>query len=450
MKNLHLILGLMLAAAPIAACGDDDDGDDVPTGNAGSSAGSGQAGSSAGSGGMASGDGGVSQGPADIVDTAVAADDFTQLAQALTTAGLVEALKGDGPFTVFAPNDAAFEAFEEENPGVLADLSQDELANILQYHVVSGAAVRSSALQDGQLVETLAGPVLAIDLSGGSPLVNDARVVAADVEASNGVIHVIDRIIIPPGDIVEVATSADQFTILAQALADAELIETLQGEGPFTVFAPTDAAFEALASVPTGDALADVLTYHVLPGIAGPLDLVDGGVAVTVNGAPVLFELDGGAKINDANITVTNVVASNGVIHVIDAVIVPPENDIVQTAVAAGTFTSLVAALGDAGLVETLQGEGPFTVFAPTDDAFAELAAVPTGDALENVLLGHVISGAVGSGNLTAGDVEMLSGNSVMVATQGGVTVGGASVTMANILASNGVIHVIDAVLVPD
>ncbi len=452
MKNLHLILGLMLAAVPIAACGDDDDGDrgEVPTGEAGSSAGSGEAGSSAGSGGMASGDGGVGQGPADIVDTAVAAGDFTQLAQALTTAGLVEALQGDGPFTVFAPNDAAFEAFEDENPGVLAGLSQDELANILQYHVVSGAAVRSSALQDGQLVATLAGPVLAVDLSSGSPLVNDARVVAADVDASNGVIHVIDRIIIPPGDIVEVATSAGDFTILAQALADAELIETLQGEGPFTVFAPTDAAFEALSAVPTGDALADVLTYHVLPGIAGPLDLVDGGVAVTVNGAPVLFELDGGAKINDANITVTNVVASNGVIHVIDAVIVPPENDIVETAVAAGTFTSLVAALGDAGLVETLQGEGPFTVFAPTDDAFAELAAVPTGDALEQVLLGHVISVAIGFGNLSAGNVQMLSGKSVMVATQGGVTVGGASVTMANILASNGVIHVIDAVLVPD
>jgi transforming growth factor-beta-induced protein len=206
----------------------------------------------------------------------------------------------------------------------------------------------------------------------------------------------------------------------------------------------------ALSAVPSGDALVDVLTYHVAAGVFGPLDLVDGGVLPMVNGAPVLFSLDGGARINDAQIVVTNVVASNGVIHVIDAVIIPPEGDIVETAVAADSFTALAGALTDAGLVAALQGEGPFTVFAPTDDAFGELAEVPTGDALENVLLYHVVSGAIGSGDLTAGNVETLSGQNVAVSVDGGVTVNDANVTTANILTRNGVIHVIDKVLNPE
>jgi transforming growth factor-beta-induced protein len=193
----------------------------------------------------------------------------------------------------------------------------------------------------------------------------------------------------------------------------------------------------------------DVLTYHVLEGVAGPLDLVDGGAAVMVNGAPVLFDLSDGAKINDATISVTNVVASNGVIHVIDAVIVPPEDDIVDTAVAAGDFTSLAGALTDADLVDTLKGDGPFTVFAPTDAAFAALDAVPTGDALVDVLTYHVVDGAIGSGDLVAGDVEMLNGDSVSIDLMDGVMVNDSSVTTANILTRNGIIHDIDAVLIP-
>jgi transforming growth factor-beta-induced protein len=372
------------------------------------------------------------------------------LITALERAELVGALQAAGPFTVFAPSDDAFRAFERDNPGLLAGLGRAELATILSYHVVSGSELRSTQLRNGQLTRTLAGPVVAIDIAGGAVRVNDAVVSGADVAASNGVIHVIDRVLLPPDDLIEVAASSPDFSVLAQALSDAELVETLRGEGPFTVFAPTNAAFEALAALPAGDALADVLTYHVLAGIAGPLDLRSGGARVMVNGAPVQFQVSEAATtINDARLGRTNIVASNGVMHVIDAVIVPPADDIVSTAIGAGNFTALAAALTSAGLVETLQGQGPFTVFAPTDAAFDTQGELPSGDALADVLLYHVVDGAIGSGDLSAGRVTMLSGGPVTIALEDGVRVNDATVTTADILTRNGIIHVIDRVLLP-
>lgn len=260
-----------------------------------------------------------------------------------------------------------------------------------------------------------------------------------------------------PVSIVQTAIAAGSFTKLAEALTAADLVGALEGDGPFTVFAPTDDAFAAFEATNPGvlgslsvEQLTAILTYHVVAGAAvRSTELVDGGVVQTLNGAPALIGLKDGAKINDAKVTTADVVASNGVIHVIDAIILPPEKDIVETAVAAGTFTALTGALTDAGLVETLQGDGPFTVFAPPDEAFGKLAAVPSGDVLANVLLNHVVDGVVGSGNLSAGSVQMLSGSSVTVGLDGGVTIDGANVTSANILASNGVIHVVDRVLVP-
>lgn len=463
---------LLLGAS---ACSDDEapiDDDDMevagragseqsPAGSGGAGkAGSGEAGKAAGTGGSAAagtgggaaaGSGGsASSGPKNIVETAVAAGSFTKLAGALMTAKLVDALSGAGPFTVFAPTDAAFDAFEKANPGALGKLSVDDLTKILKYHVISGASVKSTDLKDGQLAKTLAGPVVAVDLSGDKPKVGGATVTMADVTASNGVIHVIDAILMPPKDIIEVATAAGKFTKLAEALTSANLVNDLKGEGPFTVFAPTDDAFAKLSAAPTGDALKNVLLYHVVSGVAGPLDLKDKGLLTTLSGSPALVETMGGAKIAGAKITQTNVVASNGVIHVIDTVIVPPANDIVQAATAAGSFTKLTGALMSAGLVDTLKGKGPFTVFAPTDAAFSMLESTPSGDALKNVLLYHVVMGAVGAGDLKAGDVStLLTDKKLAVTLNGGAKVNGAGVTMANVIAKNGVIHVIDKVLVP-
>ena len=284
---------------------------------AGSAAGGSAAGGRAGAGGSAAAE------PKDIVDTAVAAGSFTQLADALGKAGLVEALKGKGPFTVFAPTDDAFDAFEQENPGILGKLSKAELGDVLKYHVVSGAAVASKDLKDDQVFVTLVGSPVLIDTTGGVK-VADAEVTTADVVASNGVIHVIDKIILPPADdIVATAVAAGMFTKLAGALTAADLVKTLQGPGPFTVFAPTDAAFAKLAAVPTGDALKDVLLYHVVSGAVGSGDLKAGMVSTLLDGKSVTVKLTGGVTINDSKVTAANIIAKNGVIHVVDTVLVP-------------------------------------------------------------------------------------------------------------------------------
>jgi uncharacterized surface protein with fasciclin (FAS1) repeats len=332
MKYLPLMSVMVLAAGGLMGCSDDESNSDATAGTSGSatSAGTGNvAGKSSTNGGSASttaggGAGGSAEtAPKDIVDTAVAAGSFTQLAAALGTAGLVDALKGKGPFTVFAPTDDAFDAFEKENPGVLGKLSKAELGDVLKYHVIANAAVMSGDLKDEQVVITLLGSPVLLDTTGGVKIA-DASVTTADIEASNGVIHVIDKILLPPqDDIVATAIAAGTFKSLAGALTSAKLVETLQGSGPFTVFAPTDDAFDKLAAVPTGDALEDVLLYHVVAGAVGSGDLEAGMVPTLLDGKSVDVDLKGGVKINASMVSAANIIAKNGVIHVIDTVLVP-------------------------------------------------------------------------------------------------------------------------------
>jgi len=269
----------------------------------------------------------------DIVDTAVNAGSFNTLAAALKAAGLVDALKSDGPFTVFAPTD---EAFAKLPAGTVENLLKPEnraaLQAILKYHVVSGK-VLASDVAGLDHAETLNGQRVSISSSYGVR-VNNARVTSTDIQASNGVIHVIDTVIMPSmEDVVDVAVGAGQFTTLAAALDAAQLISTLKGDGPFTVFAPTDAAF---AKLPAGtvenllkpenrDKLRAVLTYHVVPGRVYADQALEAGSARTVQGSEVRIRTGArGAYVNDARITSTDIQANNGVIHVIDSVILPP------------------------------------------------------------------------------------------------------------------------------
>ena len=281
-------------------------------------------------------------------------------------------------------------------------------------------------------------------------------------------------------DIVETAADSGNFTVLLAALDAAELTGALKGAGPFTVFAPTDAAFTALlaelgieaADLLAHPQLADVLLYHVVSGQVESTDLVDGADVETLLGENITIDLDGGAKIIDAtggvaNVTVADVMTTNGVIHVIDKVLVPdsfvlstgPEMDIVEIALGNADFSTLVAALQKANLVGALQGPGPFTVFAPTNDAFASLLAALGISAedllaqpdLAKVLLYHVVSGKVMSTDLADGEVPTLNdGKTVTISLNDGVNVNDATVTTADIEATNGVIHVINSVLVPD
>jgi transforming growth factor-beta-induced protein len=267
------------------------------------------------------------------------------------------------------------------------------------------------------------------------------------------------------GNITEVAQAAGSFGTLLAAAQAAGLAETLATEGPFTVFAPTDAAFAALPEsaieVLLGDVelLTRVLTYHVVAGDLTAEAVLSLTELATLNGGPLQVRTDGGlAYVNDARIIQTDVFASNGVIHVIDAVLLPePVLDIPGTAETAGVFTTLLAAVEAAGLLGTLRGAGPFTVLAPTDEAFAALpdgtleALLADPETLADVLLYHVIVGDVRAAQvLTLTEATMANGGTVSISVENGeVRVNDSNVVATDIEATNGVIHVIDAVLIP-
>ena len=282
------------------------------------------------------------------------------------------------------------------------------------------------------------------------------------------------------GDIVDIAAGDSTFSILVAALQEAELVGALQGDGPFTVFAPTDEAFADLLAaldITAADLLAHpdlskVLLYHVVSGKVMSTDLSDGMKAPTLNGQSITVDLDMGVMIDSANVISADIEATNGVIHVIDSVLVPddfvlapemmdetPSVDIVDIALSDDNFSMLVSLLQEADLVGALQGDGPFTVFAPTNDAFTdlvtalditpeELMAQPE---LASVLLYHVVSGKVMSTDLSDGlQAATLNGESIDFDLMNGVKANNSMVIAADIEASNGVVHVIDSVLIPE
>ena len=266
-------------------------------------------------------------------------------------------------------------------------------------------------------------------------------------------------------DIVDTAVSAGSFNTLVKAVKAADLVDTLKGKGPFTVFAPTDDAFAAVPADTLNGLLADkaaltkVLTYHVVPGRITAADAMKADWAKTVMGQSLRIESgSNGVMIDGARVIKADIETSNGIIHVIDTVVLP-RKDIVDTAVAAGSFKTLVTAVKAADLVETLKGKGPFTVFAPSDSAFAKLPAgtvenlVKNKPALTGILTYHVVPGRILSTDLKVGSVMPATANgqklNVTKTRDGKVTVNGANVVSADILCGNGVIHVIDAVVLP-
>jgi len=393
--------------------------------------------------------------PNDIPRTAQCTGIHDTLVTAVIQGGLLETLQGEGPFTVFAPTDQAF-----TDAGIdLSAVSQSDLADILTYHVVSGA-VPASAVTECMSADSVNGNPLSFTVNGGV-MVNDANVTIADVNTSNGVIHVIDKVLMPtatPNDIPRTAQCTGIHNTLVTAVIQGGLLETLQGEGPFTVFAPTDQAFTDagidLSAVSQSD-LADILTYHVVSGAVPASAVTECMSADSVNGNPLSFTVNGGVMVNDANVTIADVNTSNGVIHVIDKVLMPTAtpNDIPRTAQCTGIHDTLVTAVIQGGLLETLQGEGPFTVFAPTDQAFTDagidLSAVSQSD-LADILTYHVVSGAVPASAVTeCMSADTVNGNPLSFTVNDGVMVNGANVTLADVNTSNGVIHVIDKVLLP-
>ena len=273
--------------------------------------------------------------PKDIVDTAVADGRFTTLAAALTAAGLVDTLKGEGPFTVFAPTDDAFAKLPAGTvESLLKAENLEQLKSILLYHVVAGKVMAADVTML-ESAETVFGKPVMVKTDMGSVYINDAMVVLTDIETSNGVIHVIDTVLLPPADkldIVDTAVADGRFTTLAAALTAAGLVDTLKGEGPFTVFAPTDDAFaklpagtvESLLKAENLEQLKSILLYHVVDGKVMAADVIKLTSALTLEGTDVTIKIDGDkVYINDAQVIITDIETLNGVIHVIDMVLLP-------------------------------------------------------------------------------------------------------------------------------
>jgi transforming growth factor-beta-induced protein len=410
---------------------------------------------------------------------------------------VLQTQESPAPFTVFAPTNQAFlDLLEELDMGSLDDIPSDVLAAALSYHVVTGANVRSGDITDGMEVETFESGTFTINANGDVTITDEngrtATIVAVDVQATNGVIHVLDTVLLP-GDgsepepsnsIADFVENNEDYSSLNAALEVAGLKETLAGDAELTVFAPNNAAFAAFLSdnnfAELGDVPVDVLTQvllnHVQSGSIYAADLSTGYIesmaswGASNENLSMYINTDDGVMINGvSSVTTANVEVDNGVIHAVDAVIGLP--DVVTFATADPNFEILVAALtrdDDFNFVSTLQTQGdpaPFTVFAPTNDAFVDflgemefedLAAIPS-DVLSSTLSYHVVTGAnVRSTDITDG-MEVTTFETGTFTINAGETVTitdendrESTVVAVDVQATNGIIHVIDTVLLPE
>ncbi|MFM7681637.1 MAG: fasciclin domain-containing protein, partial [Bacteroidota bacterium] len=265
---------------------------------------------------------------------------FSTLVTAVVTAELLPALTNPlANYTVFAPTNDAFDDLAVElGTTVNGLLALPSLAAILTYHVL-GTEVFSSAVTNGAIVQPLStiNTLKFTATADGDVFVNQAQVTAVDINADNGVVHVLDAVVLPIETVVDVAFD-NGFSTLATAVVTAELLPVLTDPfSEFTVFAPTNAAFDNLATALNTDLagilalpnLADVLTYHVVEGTVLSTQLTAGPVA-TVNGEDVIVSLTNGVRINDATVTLADVLADNGVVHVVDGVLLPPTADLTE------------------------------------------------------------------------------------------------------------------------
>ena len=411
------------------------------------------------------------------------------LEAAIRAAGLVETLRGKGPFTLFAPTNAAFDALLKELNLTAEQLLANKplLTQVLTYHVLA-SRVLARQIDDGATPTTVQGQSITLNVGRDgfkrrTIEIVDARgrkanVIFANLRARNGVVHLIDRVILPTDqDIVRVAAGNPDFSILVAAVKAAGLVDTLKSKGPFTLFAPTNAAFDALlqelnisadALLANKPLLTQVLTYHVLASRTLASDLTDGLAATTVEGQVIKFKRNAsGLSITDgrgrvSNVVIANVQATNGVVHAIDKVILPSDKTIVQLAQSVPQLSILVEAVVAADLGGVLSGAGPFTVFAPTNDAFVALlgelnvtkAALLADKALlTKVLTYHVVAAQVASSAIPFGQpIKSVQGQTFTIDTHLKITDQNgrlSNITATDVAASNGVVHLIDKVILP-
>lgn len=424
----------------------------------------------------------------DILTTAVSAG-LTQLAGALTAAGLIPALSNtSGPFTVFAPLDPAFGKYP------VGSLSGPDLVRTLKYHVIP-SRIYSSALAATQTVTTLSGDTLTITKDANGVRINGyATVTTADVDCTNGVVHLIDTVIEAPqmtlATVVSSTGSAGDFALssLLAFVNTAGLTSSFTNpNSTLTLFAPTNAAFVAFHKTNVGSwytnpkwaaQVSKLLLNHVVGSTAFSFSLTNGQKLDTLASAGQLtVSTTGGVSITDqqgtkATVTYANIPSYKGVAHIVDSVLVPnapaayPTNDIVANAVATADLTTLVTQLTSANLVSALQfPNGPYTVLAPSDQAFQNIQTTLAGLSqaqITTVLKYHVIkydasangriysTDLVNGGNYTTLDgytiTCVINGNTTTFVSSAGTV---ATVKTADVDATNGVVHIIDTVLIP-
>jgi transforming growth factor-beta-induced protein len=467
----------------------------------------------------ACGGGGSDETPAattsqDLAQVARATPGTSTMLSAMDSAGMSSVMRDSRALTVLMPTDEALAEYAED----LAELKRPEnraaLQDFLKAHVIDSTVLADQLRQAAQAPErrqalgatdsagattaapaasltisvtNLLGEVLEIEIDNGVLFINGAEVGRIDIRASNGVLHLLKAPLFRPS-VFSVVRRDPKLSILEAALRAADLDDALRGPGPLTLFAPTDQAFgrllaelnltaaQLLANRPL---LTEVLTYHVLATRALSRELEDGQTPVTLQGQAITLDVSArgngrGAKrdieITDARDRVSKVSradirARNGVVHQIDRVLLPSDRTLVQIAAGLPQFSILVEAVVAAGLVDTLSGPGPFTVFAPTNDAFAEVLGelgltkaqlLANKPLLTQVLTYHVLGGRV----LADGIRDRLAVASVegqpFVFRKGAAGVSitdargrSAKVVATNVQAANGVIHVIDRVILP-
>lgn len=445
-----------------------------------------------------------------VVDIIVESEAHTILETAVVQAGLAETLAGEGPFTVFAPSDDAFAALPEGTIEALLADPEGALTDILLYHVV-GASALSTDLADGMKIATLGGDSVLVSITEEGVFINDAMVTLADLVADNGVVHVINAVLLPPPsdpmdnsqvilDFETPETSTD-FQYFGSSL-EPMLTEVIANPNPSGInVSDSVAAYIKAANSETwagafsnpapammidasngGEVCIDVHMDHI-GNIAFKLENGDGAQNWTVikentkvnEWETICFNFDTLSQ-DQTTIPATGNVYSTIVLffdfgsnadtaatYYLDNIIVHPgeeveTNTVLDIIVNSEVHTTLETAVLAAGLDEALSGEGPFTVFAPTDDAFsalpadviAALLAAPEGD-LTDILLYHVAAGSVLSTDLSDGmEVTTLNGKTATVTiNENGVFINDAQVTLADLTADNGVVHVINAVLLP-
>ncbi|MDP3237365.1 MAG: fasciclin domain-containing protein [Myxococcales bacterium] len=474
---------------------------------AGGSAGGSTAGGSAG-GSMAGGSaGGAALG--DIVAVAQSNADFSILVQAVTRANLAGALQAATPRkTVFAPTNAAFTAlFTQLGVAGVNDLSVDQLTVILKYHVLPAevnAVAATAAAMANTKVDSLGGKIQ-LSLQGTTiRLDSRASVVTPNVVASNGIIHAIDQVILP--SLLDVATTDERFSSLAAAVVASNqpaLVAQLDDNAQtpkLTVFAPTNGAFDGLVGALRGaddggttginaltsfseTQLRPVLAYHVIPSEVPASGVPATGTVATLGGRVAVTRTGSTVTVDGVQVVIADIRTANGIIHAIGSVLLPSIADIATAPASAANFSSLAAAigvadtLGDGGtnaagiaaaLDTTRADGGGYTVFAPTNAAFAATVSALRGAddggttgitglgsfrpaQVAPILRYHVVPAQVLASQVptTATAVGTLGGTVQALRTGANVTIDGKAVAAANVFASNGVIHVLGDVLLP-